>query len=63
MYQKDFVMLGIPKENIFNSFYTYDLIYRENKEELINKLKDMNFNAQREILLSGADKARVTAYL
>ncbi|MCR5199227.1 MAG: Eco57I restriction-modification methylase domain-containing protein [Prevotella sp.] len=43
--RKIFVMLGIPKENIFNSFYTYDLIYRENKEELINKLKDMNFNA------------------
>ena len=43
--RKIYGMLGLPLENIITDFTTYDLIYREDKEELIKKLKNMNFNA------------------
>ena len=43
--RKIYSMLGLPTKNIFSDFTTYDLIYREDKQELINKLKNMNFNA------------------
>ena len=43
--RKIYGMLGLPLENIITDFTTYDLIYREDKQDLINKLKDMNFNA------------------
>lgn len=43
--RKIYNMLGLPIKNIFSDFTTYDLIYREDKQELIKKLKNMNFNA------------------
>ena len=42
--RKVYGLLGMPIENIFSTFTSYDLI-NENKETYIKILKDMNYNA------------------
>lgn len=41
--RKIYTLLGMPIENIFSDFNSYDLI-GENKEKIIKKLKDMKFD-------------------
>lgn len=41
--RKIYTLLGMPVENIFSDFNSYDLI-GENKENIIKKLKDMRFD-------------------
>lgn len=41
--RKTYVLLGMPVENIFADFTSYDLI-GENNENIIKRLKDMNFD-------------------
>ena len=41
--RKAYKLLGMPVENIFSDFTSYDLI-GENNEQLIKRLKDMNFD-------------------
>ena len=41
--RKVYSLLGMPAENVFSDFTSYDLI-KERKEELIKRLKDMNID-------------------
>lgn len=41
--RKIYEMLGMPVENIFDKYTSYDII-GENNQEIIKELKDMNFN-------------------
>lgn len=41
--RKTYVLLGMPVENIFTDFTSYDLIGKDN-EKIIKKLKDMKFD-------------------
>lgn len=41
--RKIYTLLGMPIENIFSNFNSYDLI-GDNNEKIIKKLKDMNFD-------------------
>lgn len=41
--RKIYTLLGMPIENIYSDFTSYDLI-GSNNEQIINRLKDMNFN-------------------
>ena len=42
--RKIYKLLGMPIENIFNNFTSYDLIDKTKNEELLKELKDMNFD-------------------
>ena len=42
--RKTYKLLGMPLENIFADFVSYDLIGKDN-EKIINRLKDMKFDA------------------
>ena len=41
--RKVYTLLGMPVENVFSKFTSYDLI-GNNKEQIIKQLRDMNFN-------------------
>ena len=42
--RKIYKILGMPIENIFSNFTSYDLIDKTKNEELLKELKDMNFD-------------------
>lgn len=42
--RKIYKLLGMPIENVFNVFTSYDLIDKTKNEELLKELKDMNFD-------------------
>lgn len=42
--RKIYKLLGMPIENIFSNFTSYDLIDKTKNEELLKELKDMNFD-------------------
>ena len=42
--RKIYKLLGMPIENIFNNFTSYDLIDKTKNEEFLKELKDMNFD-------------------
>lgn len=43
--RKMFLLLGIPIENVFSDFTSFDLINENKKQELIERLSDMKFDA------------------
>lgn len=42
--RKIYRILGMPVENIFSTFTSYDLINKDKNENLLKELKDMNFS-------------------
>lgn len=43
--RKMFTLLGIPVENVFEEFTTFDLIQTNKKQKLLNRLSSMKFDA------------------